>query len=62
MSINKIPATNIVTLWKRLSRGKRYWAKPDYPFISMVRNHTEFWNNKGWKISETQRAVRRILK
>jgi len=55
-----ITGSNITDLWKRSSRGKRYWAKPDYPLIPMVKHHTNFWANKGWKISETGRAVTKI--
>jgi hypothetical protein len=53
-------ATNIITLWKRQSRGRRYWSKPDYPFIPQVKAEPEYWARRGWKLSPTGRAVLRI--
>jgi hypothetical protein len=52
--------TSIITLWAKKNHGKRFFAKPDYPFIPEVRKHPEYWARQGWKISDTERAVRRI--
>jgi hypothetical protein len=52
--------TSIITLWAKENPGKRFFANPDYPLISEVRKNPEYWARQGWKISDTERAVRRI--
>ena len=55
-------ATNIITLWRRASRGRRFFAKPDYPFIPQVKAEPEYWASQGWIVNDTGRAVRRVSK
>lgn len=52
-------ATNVISLWKKENPGKRYFCKPDYPFIPQVKAEPEYWAKRGWKLSPTGRAVLR---
>jgi hypothetical protein len=60
--INNIKATNIISLWKKENPSKRYFCKPDYPFIPQVKDEPEYWAKRGWRVSETGRAVLRTDK
>jgi hypothetical protein len=55
-----VKAKNVIDLLRKAHPGRRYFANPNYPFIPMVSADTEYWAKRGWEVSDTGRAVRRI--
>jgi len=53
-------AKNVIDLLRAAHPGRRYFAKPDYPFITMIKADPKYWSAHGWRVSASGRSVEKI--